>query len=83
MTTVPVVPDTVLRATVSVFPAELAAPRLTLLLIVYAVAGELRKEKSLSGQRYRWCSHSSFVLWPLSRKLHHMTPVSNTGSDGR
>jgi hypothetical protein len=45
MTTVPFVPDTVLRDTVSVFPAKLAAPRLTVLRVGYAVAGELRRVK--------------------------------------
>ena len=82
MTTGHSVPDTVLRDTVSVFPGELAATRMTVLRVGYVVAGELHKE-NISGQRYRWCSHSSFVLWPLSRKLHHMTTVSNSGSDGR
>jgi|GEM_PF-2204700 len=47
MTTGHSVPDTVLRDTVSVFPGELAATRLTVLLVGYVVAGELHKKISV------------------------------------
>ena len=47
MTTGHSVPDTVLRDTVSVFPGELAATRMTVLLVGYVVAGELHKKISV------------------------------------